>query len=301
MIPVLTSAAAASSVLFLTLWYGLSKNQHDERLRTLLEPQRLIAEQQDPFTQRVAFPVVNGLVGVLMAILPTALIARARVWLIAAGDKLSLSQFLTIVLMTGAGLPAFAFVVVSLVTGGAAMGMMIVAAPILAVVGGFAPFMVLRRLAKNRQKVIWRSMPAALDLLTTCVEAGLSLDFGLQRVAERYAGPFSDEINRALREMGLGKPRREALSDMAERIGVDDLKTFVNSLLQAEALGTSVGQVLRVQASQMRLRRRQKAEQMARQAPVKMVFPLVFFLMPSLFIVTLGPVILNVIKVFSEN
>lgn len=301
MIPLITSAVAASSVLLLTLWYGFSKNHHDERLRTLLEPQRMIAEQQDPFTQRVAFPVVNGMVNVLMAILPTALIGRARVWLIAAGDKLSLSQFLTIVLMVGAGLPAAAFVLGTLVTGGAAVGWMIIVAPALAVVGGFIPFLVLRRLAKNRQKRIWRSMPSGLDLLTTCVEAGLSLDFGLQRVAERFHGPLADEINRVMREMALGKPRREALEDMAKRIGLDDMTTFINSLLQAEALGTSVGAVLRVQASQMRLRRRQKAEQTARQAPVKMVFPLVLFLMPSLFIVTLGPVILNVMKAFSEN
>jgi tight adherence protein C len=142
-------------------------------------------------------------------------------------------------------------------------------------------------------------MPNAIDLMTTCVEAGLSLDFALQRVAERYKGALSDEIHRMLREVGLGKTRREALGDMAERIDVPDITTFVNSIVQAETLGTSVGQVLRVQAKQMRMKRRQRAEQMARQAPVKMVFPLVLFLMPSLFIVTIGPVVLNVIEAFS--
>jgi tight adherence protein C len=165
----------------------------------------------------------------------------------------------------------------------------------------FVPFMILRRMAKNRQKTVWRSMPNAIDLLTTCVEAGLSLDFGLQRVADRYQGPLSDEIHRVLREVGLGKTRRDALVDMAERVDLPDLMTFVNSIVQAESLGTSVGQVLRVQAQQMRMRRRQRAEQIARQAPVKMVFPLVLFLMPSLFIVTIGPVVLNVIRAFSEN
>jgi tight adherence protein C len=144
-------------------------------------------------------------------------------------------------------------------------------------------------------------MPNALDLLTTCVEAGLSLDFGLQRVADRYRGALSDEIQRALREVGLGKTRRDALQDMAERVQLPDLTTFVNSIVQAEALGTSVGQVLRTQAQQLRTRRRQRAEQMARRAPVKMVFPLVFFLLPSLFIVTLGPVALYAIKAFQDN
>jgi tight adherence protein C len=100
--------------------------------------------------------------------------------------------------------------------------------------------------------------------------------------------------------VALGKTRREALLDMTDRVDLPDLTTFINSIVQAEALGTSVGQVLRVQAGQMRLKRRQRAEQVARQAPVKMVFPLVLFLMPSLFIVTIGPVVLNVIRAFQE-
>jgi tight adherence protein C len=101
--------------------------------------------------------------------------------------------------------------------------------------------------------------------------------------------------------MGLGKPRREALTEMAERIELPDLTTFINSLVQAEQLGTSIGDVLRVQAKQMRMRRRQRAEQIAHQAPIKMVMPMVFFLMPSLFIVTIGPIVLAVIRSFQEN
>jgi tight adherence protein C len=249
----------------------------------------------------VAFPVVDGLVNALMAILPTSLIGRARNWLTAAGDKLSLPQFLTIVLVTATALPVAYFAVIWIMASGVPSGLAWLGVPVLAGIGLFGPFFVLRRMAKNRQKTIWRSMPNAMDLLTTSVEAGLSLDFGLQRVADRYQGPLSDEIHRMLREIGLGKTRREALVDMADRVAVPDLQTFVNSIVQAETLGTSVGQVLRIQASQMRMKRRQMAEQMARQAPVKMVFPLVFFLIPSLFIVTIGPVVLNVIKVFQEN
>ena len=301
MIPILISATAAGSVLLLFLWYARSKNYQEERLRVLLEPQRMIAEQQDPFTQRVAFPVVDGLVNFLMAILPTALISRARVWLISAGDKLSLAQFLSIVIMMSAGFTAAAFLFSILVFGGDRVGLSVVTIPIFGGIGFILPFAMLRRSARKRQQAVWKAMPNSLDFMTTCVEAGLSLDFALQRVSDRYKNAFSDEIIRALREMGLGKPRGEALTDMATRIGVDDVDTFINSLLQAEALGTSVGQVLRVQAAQMRLRRRQRAENIARQAPVKMVFPLVLFLMPSLFIVTLGPVILSVIRAFNEN
>ena len=301
MLILITSLAASGAVFLFALWYLRSKNQQEVRLRSLAEPQRMIIEQQDPFTQRVAFPVVDGLVSGLMAILPTSLVSRARVWLVTAGDTMSLAQFFTLVLVTATAIPGIYFVLLWVATSGSPAAAAVLFIPVLAVIGLFAPFFILRRIAKNRQKAIWRSMPNAIDLLTTCVEAGLSLDFGLQRVAERYKGPLSDEIHRTLREIALGKTRREALQAMAERLDIPDLTTFLNSIIQAEALGTSVGQVLRVQAGQMRLKRRQRAEQNARRAPAKMVFPLVFFLMPSLFIVTIGPVMLNVVKAFNEN
>jgi tight adherence protein C len=295
------SIVAASSVFLFALWYLRSKNEQEVRIRSLAEPQRMVIEQQDPFTQRVAFPVVDGLVSGLMAILPTSLVSRARVWLVTAGDTMGLAQFFTIVLVAATALPGLYFIVAWIATSGSPSASALLVVPVLAVAGLFGPFFILRRIAKNRQKAIWRSMPNAIDLLTTCVEAGLSLDFGLQRVADRYHGPLSDEIHRTLREIGLGKTRKEALEAMSERLDLPDLTTFLNSIIQAEALGTSVGQVLRVQAGQMRLKRRQRAEQMARRAPAKMVFPLVFFLMPSLFIVTIGPVMLNVIQAFNEN
>ena len=301
MLPILSSAAATVSVFLLFLWFARSKNLQEERLRDLLETQRMIVEHQDPFTQRVAFPIVDGLVRFLLAILPTALVAKARGWLVTSGDRVSLPQFLTIVIMSTAGFTAGAFLIYAVWLGGSNAGPAVLTIPLFGCIGFILPFALLRRSARKRQHEIWKAMPHSLDFMTTCVEAGLSLDFALQRVAERFKGPLSDELNRALREMALGKPRRDALTDMATRTGVEDVQTFVNSLLQAEALGTSIGQVLRTQAAQMRLRRRQRAENVARQAPVKMVVPLVVFLMPSLFIVTLGPVILGVIEAFGEN
>ena len=299
MIP-LISIAASTSVFLFALWYLRSTNQQEVRIQSLGTQRRMIVEQRAAFSERVAFPVVDGLVRRLMSILPTSLVGRARRWLVIAGDTMTASQFFTIVLITSTLFPAiyFAFVWITLRK---LPALLLFPIPLLALMGILLPLMFLRRAAKGRQKRIWRSMPNAIDLLTTCVEAGLSLDFGLQRVAERYKGALSDEIHRMLREVALGKTRREALSDMAERIDVPDITTFVNSIVQAEAQGTSVGQVLRVQAKQMRLKRRQRAEQMARQAPVKMVFPLVLFLMPSLFIVTIGPVVLNVIDAFSNR
>jgi tight adherence protein C len=159
---------------------------------------------------------------------------------------------------------------------------------------------VLRRAAKNRQNAFWKALPDSLDLLTTCVEAGLSLDFAFQRVAARQKGPVGEEIGRMLREKALGQPRREALLAMAERIDLPDVNVFVNSVIQAETLGTSIGQVLRIQSRQLRIRRRQRAEQLARQAAPKMVFPLVFFVMPNLFIVILGPIMINAFKTLTN-
>jgi tight adherence protein C len=297
----LTSAAASLSIFLFALWYLRSRNQAEVRVRSLGEQQRIVVQQHASFSERVAFPMVEGMVRTLMNVLPTSMVGRARKWLVAAGDTMPVTQFFTVVLLTSTLIPAAYLVLVIIATSGRPSALAIMPAVALAVLGLVVPFMFLRRAAKNRQTKIWKAMPNALDLMTTCVEAGLSLDFALQRVAERYKGPLSDEIQRSLREMALGKTRRESLVDMAERIGLPDFMTFVNSIVQAETLGTSVGQVLRVQAQQMRLRRRQRAEQIARQAPVKMVFPLVLFLMPSLFIVTIGPVMLNVIDTFKNH
>lgn len=301
MIALITSVTASGAVLVLTMWFAMSRSRQDARLRSLVEPQRMLVEQGDPFSQRVAFPLVNSVVNFMLAILPTALIGRARNWLVVAGDRMTISQFLTIVLVTTTAPAAFVFLLAWMAVGGISPLIPLVAALFVGAGGLVIPFILLRKSARRRQQVIWRSMPNALDLLTTCVEAGLSLDFGVQRVADKYPGPLSDEFHRVLREMGLGKPRRVALAEMGERIQLPDVTTFLNSLIQAEQLGTSIGDVLRVQAGQMRMRRRQRAEQIAHQAPIKMVMPMVFFLMPSLFLVTIGPIVLAVIDSFQNN
>ncbi|HEX5478221.1 MAG TPA: type II secretion system F family protein [Dehalococcoidia bacterium] len=297
----LIAVMVSSSVFLVALWFTRSKNQMELRLRGLGEQQRMIVEEHDTFSQRVAFPFVNAVVTRFIDILPTSMIGRARRQLIVAGEKMSVSQFFTIVLIAATAIPAAFFVIALLATGGSLNKVVVIGPLVLIGLGLFIPFMVLRRVAKNRQKRIWRAMPNAIDLLTTCVEAGLSLDFALQRVADRYRGALSDEIQRMLREVALGKTRRDALKDMAERIEVPDLMTLVNSIIQAEVLGTSIGQVLRVQAAQLRMRRRQAAEQQARRAPAKMVFALVFLFIPSMFIVTIGPIGLNLMKVVSEH
>ena len=293
--PVFAAVVVFGSLVLFGIWFLRSKNQMEDRVRALSSHRRALAEQDDPFTERIMLPTVAGAVTRVLDVLPTSLIGRARKWLIISDSKFSLPTFMTIVLVATTALPVLVFLSLYSQTGGSLSTTQLLLVLLAAVFGFLVPMMLLRSRAKKRQQVFWKSLPDSLDLLTTCVEAGLSLDFAFQRVSERQKGPVGQELSRMLREKALGQTRKEALTAMAERIALQDVNVFVNSVIQAENLGTSIGAVLRVQGRQLRIRRRQRAEQMARQAAPKMVFPLVFFVMPSLFIVVLGPIVLNAI------
>jgi len=300
-VPFVASLMVFGSLVLFGLWYVRSKNQMEDRVRALSAQRRAMLEQDDPFTQRIMFPMVHGFTTRLLSVMPTALIVRAGKWLEIANSSMSLGTFMMIVLVTTT-LPATAAFALLYGSAGAMPGAQSMALVFgLAFFGFIAPMMLLRRGAKNRQNAFWRALPDSLDLLTTCVEAGLSLDFAFQRVADRQRGPVGEEVSRMLREKALGQTRREALTAMAERIDLPDVNVFVNSVIQAETLGTSIGQVLRTQARQLRIRRRQRAEQVARQAAPKMVFPLVFFVLPSLFIVVIGPIAINALDVVNNR
>jgi tight adherence protein C len=142
---------------------------------------------------------------------------------------------------------------------------------------------------KRRQDNIWKALPDALDLLTICVEAGLGFDMAMGKVYEKWENELAIAFGRVLREIQLGKLRREALRDMAARMDVPDVTAFVAAIIQADQLGVSMAKLLRVQSDQMRTKRRQRAQEKAHQAPVKMMLPMVFLIFPSLWIVLLGP------------
>jgi tight adherence protein C len=158
-----------------------------------------------------------------------------------------------------------------------------------AVLGFMLPVMWLGRKIKTRKNNILKSMPDALDLLTISVEAGLGFDLALQRVADKWTDELSGEFARMLSDTRLGIPRREAMRTMAERCDVPELTNFVSAIVQAEQLGVSIGKILKVQSEQMRIRRRQRAEELAHQAPIKMLFPMAFLIFPSILVVILGP------------
>ena len=151
------------------------------------------------------------------------------------------------------------------------------------------PQLLLNSRITRRQDGVRKALPDALDLLTICVEAGLGFDGAMAKVNEKWDNELSLSFGRVLREIQLGKLRRDALKDMSERVDIPELTSFVAAIVQSEQLGVSMAKVLRIQADQMRIRRRQAAEEKAQQAPIKMLFPMGLLIFPSLLIILLGP------------
>lgn len=162
------------------------------------------------------------------------------------------------------------------------------------VVGFFGPDLYLYQRGYDRAERLRRDLPDAIDLMTITVEAGLGFDAAVQQVGHHTEGPLAEELVRMLREMQLGKSRAQALRGLAERCNVDDVRTFVSAMVQADSFGIPIAQVLRIQASEMRIKRRQRAETKAQQVPVKITVPLIFFILPCLFIPVLGPALLSI-------
>ena len=178
------------------------------------------------------------------------------------------------------------------------IGLLVVGAAVAAAVGFFLPDVLLYNAGIKRQDKIQKALPDALDLLTVCVEAGLGFDAALAQVARNTTGPLAAEFSRVLQEIQIGKSRSQALRAMTDRTTVPGLRSFVSALVQAGELGITIADVLREQAKEMRLRRRQRAEEKAQKVPVKILFPLVFCLFPSMFVVIIGPGVISIIHVF---
>lgn len=197
---------------------------------------------------------------------------------------------------------AVVFPVIGLVYGGLlglAVTWLVLLAVLGAAIGFFAPDLYLYQLGYNRADQIKRTLADAVDLLTISVEAGLGFDAALQQVARNTTGPLAEEFSRVLREMQLGMGRADAMRALGDRSNVDDLKTFVGSMVQADAFGIPIGQVLRVQSSEIRVKRRQYAEEQAQKVPVKIMVPLVLCILPCLFVIVMGPAVISAYDAFS--
>lgn len=160
--------------------------------------------------------------------------------------------------------------------------------------GLFLPDFYLKSEERKRKDLMLKSLPDILDLLSVSVEAGLSFDAALQKVVEKTSGPLTLEFEKTLQELNLGKVRRDALRDMAERTNIDEVSTFLGSIIQADQLGVSITNVLRLQSRQVRNNRRMMAEELAQKAPVKILLPLLLFIFPSILIVLLGPAAIQI-------
>jgi tight adherence protein C len=196
------------------------------------------------------------------------------------------------------GILGFMLLILSVVTKTMPWSRKLLVTGLFTLLGFYLPNLLLQSKIDRRQKSIRKSLPDALDLLTICVEAGLGFDGAMGKVSEKWDNELSLEFGRVLREIQLGKLRREALRDMAERIGIPEMTSFVAAIIQSEQLGVSMAKVLRIQADQMRMKRRQHAEEEAHKAPVKMLFPMVFLIFPALLIILLGPAGIMLIQTF---
>ncbi len=244
-----------------------------------------VLEQQDaPFSDRVIRPVFDLMAGLARRFSPTGFADNLQRKLDVAGNPAG-STVERVLALKGFGLvlgAVFGFVVgsgvLALVLGG-----------VFAAAGLFLPDLLVYNVGVKRQEKIGRSLPDSLDLLTISVEAGLGFDAALSQVARNTEGPLAGEFFRVLQEMQIGKSRAEAFRSMAERTTVPELRQFVSSLVQADQFGIPVAQVLREQSKELRIKRRQVAEEKAQKVPVKIMVPMVLFIFPVLFIVILGP------------
>lgn len=253
-------------------------------------------ELSESFAQRIIYPAFDAVGRFLGRFTPAQAQERTRHRLELAGNpgNLTPSTFLVIRFVT------------MFVLGGLILGLMLIGQAslvrriaftvIVTILGFYLPVLWLSSQVTRRQNKIVKQLPDILDLLTICVEAGLGLDQAIQRVVEKSDNELSQELGRYLHETRLGKSRREAFESMAYRMEVTDVTTFVAAVIQATDLGVSMARILHVQADQMRVRRRQRAEQEAHRAPIKMVFPLVFLVFPSILIVLIGPSILVLLE-----
>ena len=245
-----------------------------------------------PFSDRILRPTIKGFGKGLANVLPANFLASIEKSLIMAGSSMTAAAFVTLWAICIALFAALAIGALALLGGVSAQGFL--GLLIMTAVGFSLPLFWLRTGVRSRQRLIVKSLPDSMDLITTCVEAGLGLDAALAKVGEKTTGPLAAELSQTLREVSMGRLRREALSDLGERTGVPALISFVNAVIQAEQLGVSIGQVLKVQSDQMRTHRRQRAEQLAHEAPIKMMFPLVICIFPAFMLVILGPAVIRI-------
>ncbi|MDO4203928.1 MAG: type II secretion system F family protein [Selenomonadaceae bacterium] len=251
-----------------------------------------------PFSQRVFLPLMHSIERFVRLLAPAEISAMIERKLVLAGLQYKWTPGRVIVIMLILGTVTLTAVFYRLYNS----DMLLIQKIVLAIISVFSaaamPIVILNIKIQNRQKKIFYQLPEVLDLLSVSVEAGLSFDGALRRIVDRMTGPLVDECKKLMGDIRMGMIRRTALQKMAERCDVDEVSLFVTSIIQAERLGTSMGRTLKIQADNVRERHRQYVRALALKAPVKIVFPLVFFIFPALLIVALGPPLITITQRF---
>jgi tight adherence protein C len=282
-------------LVLMGLWQTVRYRALQQRLGAVVSPSHWgpgSPEGSQGFQERVLDPLLRSTLATLGRLTPQRNVDKIRHRLVVAGNpgNLSAIDFLGIQMLAAIGTAAGAVFYLT-----AARELDLATALLLSLVAGVVgaqlPVFWLQRRIRQRNEAINLALPDALDMLTTMVEAGLGFDAALIRLREKWKTPLTDEFNRAVSEMRMGVRRSDALRHMAERVEVPDLKSFVAVLVQADQLGIPVARILQTQSEQMRIRRRQRAEEAANKLPVKMLPVIAIFIFPALFAVVLGPAI----------
>jgi tight adherence protein C len=289
-------------VAFVVVWIGngVLRAQQSATDRLAVYGKDVLREETlaKPLSERAIAPIILKAGALMKRLTPVGYLEKTQRKLVLAGSpgNLDAPAFAAIKVLTTIG----GFILALFAQSVGADGMqrlMLFVLPI--VLGFFGPEAWLTRKVDERRTAMQRALPDVLDLLVISVEAGLGFDSALARVVATVPGPLSEEFFRMLQETRVGVSRRDAMRHLMDRTDLDELRSFLLAMLQAEAFGVAIARVLRVQADEMRVRRRQRAQEKAFAAPVKLVFPLVFCIFPSLFIVLLGPAAIQIMDAFS--
>jgi tight adherence protein C len=279
-------------------------NQADplaERLAEYAGQQELTANLEDiemsvPFTQRVLLPIMQLIARFTTQFTPQNTLQQTQRQLDLAGNPSGLTPPL---LWAMRFLAMFSLSILLLILLGRRGPVWAIGSTLGgAVLGFFLPQMWLLSKINRRQEAILKALPDALDLMSICVEAGLGFDQAMSKVYEKWENELAIAFGRVIREMQLGKSRRDALRSMADTMNVPDVTSFVAAIIQADQLGVSISRVLKIQAEQMRIKRRQRAEEKAQQAPIKMMVPMALLIFPTIYLVILGPAAIQLFKAF---
>lgn len=297
LVPIFFAGLAGVAILLFFLGLSVSRSTPSpvqERLQMYGTRPRTLEEIEldQPFTERAILPLIRALARIFTRATPQKNTEAVRHKLDLAGNpnNWSVSEFLGVRGLVGIVTSALATLLAIALRMDPAMVLLLLGVG--GILGFFLPVLWLGQRIRARQNAIQKQLPDAMDLLTISVESGLGFDAAMGKVADKWDNELSRAFGRVIAEIRVGKQRREALRDMAARIELPDFTNFIAAIIQADQLGVSIGKVLRIQSEQMRIKRRQRAEEKANQAPVKMLIPLAFLIFPSIFIVLLGPTVL---------